>query len=225
MIVLKIIGIVLLIIILLIGVILTLPVGIIIKNDEKGFNFFVKILFIKIPIKQKQKPKKKKPEKKTEERQQISKNKSNGLVQRILDALGISNLTNIKEDTEEKGFSETVGDLASALVNIIKQILKLFKHIRLKKLYLNCICGGEDSAETAMNYGTACAVIYPVSGYLHSIMKVNHRKENIIVQCDFGSEQGRFETEAHISVRIFFIVVALIKLVWSEYQRKLQEMK
>ena len=225
MIVLKIIGIALLIIVLLIARILACPVGIIIKNSENGWEFFGKILFINIPIETDKTTKKVETEKKTEKSKQGNKKQEKGFLDSILEALGISKLTNAKKDAEKNGFSDTVGDTVAVLTNIIKQVAALFKHIYLKKLYINCICGGEDAAEIAMDYGIACAVVYPLSGYVHSVMKVNSRKEKINVQCDFNREEGLFEVEALLSVRVIYILTAIVKLVKEESQRKLQEMK
>lgn len=222
MIILKIIGIVLLIIILIIALILACPLGIIIKNSEKGWEFFAKVLFIKIPLETDQKPKKKSSVKKSSQKEKKPKK---GFIKSILDALGISKLTNVKEDTQKKGFGETISDTVAVLTNIIKQVVGLFKHLKLKKLHINCICGGEDSAETAMDYGIACAVIYPLSGYIQSVMKVNHRKNEINVQCDFNREEGIFEIDTLITVRLIYILTAIVNLVKEESQRKLQEMK
>lgn len=226
MIVLKIIGIVLLILILLIALILLCPVGIIIKNDKKkGIELFIKILFLKIPIEtDKKEPAKKKPAEYKYERKKPAK-KSKGFLQNILDALGISKLTNIRKDTEKQGFADTIGDTVSVIINIIKQIAGLFKHIKIKKLFINCICGGEDAAQAAMDYGIACAAIYPISGYLHSIVKINSRKEDINVQCDFNREDSFFEFDTLLSVQVIFIITALIKLIAEESKRKVQEMK
>jgi len=225
MIVLKIIGIVLLIVLFILVLILLCPVGIIISNREKGIEFFVKVLFLKIPV-DAQEEKSEKP-KKTEYKhaEKKPKKKSKGFLQNILDSLGVTKLTNIKKDTEKQGFADTIGDTISVVTNIIKQIAGLFKHIKIKKLFLNCICGGEDAAQTAMDYGVACAAIYPLSGYLHSIIKVNSRKEHISVKCDFNREETKFEFETLLSVQVIFIVTALIKLIMEESERKVQEMK
>lgn len=224
MIVLKIIGIVLLIVLIILALILVCPVGIIVSNRGKDFELFVKVLFLKIPInaEQDQPEKPKKPEYKHAEKKPKKKNK--GFLQNILDSLGISKLTNFKKDTEKQGFADTIGDTISVITNIIKQIVGLFKHIKIKKLFLNCICGGEDAAQTAMDYGIACAAIYPLSGYLHSIIKVNSRKEQINVQCDFSREDTKFEFETLLSVQVIFIVIAFIKLIFEESRRKAQEM-
>lgn len=222
MIILKIIGIVLLVIILLMILILACPVGIIIKNSEKGLEFFAKVLFIKIPLEAEEKPKKESSVKKTSQKE---KKPEKSFIKSILDALGISKLTNVKEDAQKKGFGETIGDTVAVLTNIIKQVVGLFKHIKLKRLYINCICGGEDSAEIAMDYGIACAVIYPLSGYVQSVMKVNHRKTAINVQCDFNREEGLFQIDTLITVRVIYILTAFVNLVKEESQRKLQEMK
>ena len=204
MIVLKIIGIVILAIILFVVLILITPVGVVVKSDGEGeIKLGVKILFVTIPL-TKKKDKKSAPKKKKKPKK--------------------STTESIKEKVDKKGFTETISDTVSAVVEIIKQIAQLFKHIKIKKLYIDCICADEDPAKAAMDYGVACAVIYPVSGYLGTFMNINHRKEEINVMCDFTEEKNKFRFDTHISIRIIYIVKAFFSILINQAVKKKQEM-
>lgn len=208
MLVLKIIGIILALILALIFIILMLPVHIIIKKDE---NDEIKILYRVLFFTFGEEP-----------------DPDNKLVKDLMGLAGVSKLTdveNIKESADSKGVSATVSDTVSVLVGLVKQLVWIFKYLKLSKLNINCICAGEDSAETAMDYGVACAVIYPLSGFLHSVMRVNRRKEKINVRCDFINNKPTFNVEAVISVKILFVVIAFLRLVKDETEKKLQEMR
>lgn len=207
MLILKIFGIVLAVIVLLITVILLFPVDIIIKkDDEQEIKILYKYLFWIFGE---------------------ESDPDNKIVKNLLHLSGVSKITDvgdIKANADTHGVSATVSDTVSVFMGLVRQVVWIFKYLKLKKLYIDCVCAGEDCAQTAMDYGVACAVIYPLSGYLHSVMKVNRRKEKINIQCDFNSEDPIFILDTVISVRLIFVVWAFLKLVKEETEKKLQEM-
>ena len=54
-----------------------------------------------------------------------------------------------------------------ALIMIVAGRVKwLLKRVKLEKLRILAVCGGGDAADSAMEYGTVCAVLYTLAGFV-----------------------------------------------------------
>lgn len=79
------------------------------------------------------------------------------------------------------------------------QISKLREKCRIDRLNLELIIGGGDAAETAITYGQACAVVFPVISLLESIIKI--KKKKISVNANFNGDGSIvFDITASISI-------------------------
>ena len=85
----------------------------------------------------------------------------------------------------------------------------LLKRVKLEKLRILAVCGGGDAAESAMEYGTVCAVLYPLAGFIRGSTNACERNIDVRVGCDFTGEPV-FEFELRAAIRIIHIVRALI---------------
>lgn len=129
------------------------------------------------------------------------------------------------QNTSKKSDSSYVSDTMDMLIKIIKHIIRTFKYVKFKKIFLNYISGGEDPADIAAKYGIACATVYPVLGYISSVMNVNSKKININIKCDFDRKEPQFDFNIIISVRIIFIVLSAVRFIIGEIQKKLKEIR
>lgn len=76
--------------------------------------------------------------------------------------------------------------------------IRLIRTITVDKLNLNIIVASDDAAQTAIDYGKICAVIYPVQALIESTMRVRRRSINI--STDFLRNSGEFEGDIKIHV-------------------------
>lgn len=120
-----------------------------------------------------------------------------------------------KEEFSFKKFFQENG--VSGLINILKKILSLatgalkdvFSHIIIKELSVDITAGGEDAADTALNYGHICSAVYPAVSLLTQICKC--RDFRVLVNPDFtdGSE-SKAVCRVSASIKIFWLLKALI---------------
>lgn len=76
---------------------------------------------------------------------------------------------------------------------------KFKKKFRIDRLNLELVVGGGDAAETAITYGQACAVVFPVISLLERIIKI--KKKKILVNANFdGAGSIMFDITGSISV-------------------------
>ncbi len=216
MIALKIIGITLSVILLLLILILILKVRFII-NFKKGesVKFAIGFLCFKFGNKEK-KPK--------EEQNQApeKEKKPNKFVERLKKKLGLD--IDLKEDAQNGDISDSVNKIITLLTLLSSQLKWLVKKLRIDVLRILIICGGGDAADTAMDYGTVCAVVYPFFGYVTENLNLKKDAEELNIGCDFEGE-SHFEFDITVSVRIFYIVKAALSglLDMAENARLIEE--
>ncbi len=217
MLALKIIGIILAALILLIVLILLLNVNLIFEySTEFGFKLRVRVLFLTFGGKEKEE----KPEKEKKEK------KPSKLAEKLKKFFGIDVMTDegLKENVEEAGISETVNKIATVISLIAGQIFWLLKRFKIKKLRLLAICGGEDAADAAMEYGLVCAAVYPMAGYLDTNLKTARNAQDIGIYCDFDGD-AKLEFEFRVSIRVIHVVRAVLKNAMANAERISEEEK
>ncbi len=193
MIVLKIIGIILAVIILIILVALCLPVDVLILVDDKnGFKLlyrFLGKLYGEEP------------------------DPNNVIIKGVKKAVGISHLDSIKtikNTFESRGTAVTVKETADVLLAILNRVVWILRYCRIKKCDIMSISAGDDAA---IDYGTACAVIYPLVGYMKANFSVNERRLNVDIRCDYLNEEASYNVNLELRVKTVHVIRALFYIV------------
>ncbi len=195
MLALKIILIALCALVLIIALILSLDLKVIFAFDTNGrIELYAKLLFFKLyDIHEKKEP-----------------SRFGSYLKRIFGIEALTDKEGLKQDTQESGVSGAANRVIGLLALIAGQILWLLKRVRIKKFHLLAICGGDDAADAAMDYGLVCAAVYPFVGYLESTAKFAKKANDIQVGCDFENEAS-FETEIIAKIRIIHLLRAVFK--------------
>lgn len=220
---LKIIGTVLGFLAALIFIVLILPVSAsITSSDTKKTEFKIKILFFTVFSSLKSE-KKKKSDSSEKEQKSSEKEQNFDKYKRIKHVLGIDRFdsfeklyNNVKKGGIDGTFSKTLGIIKF----VLKQLKEVLNHIKLKKLNITYISGGDSASSAAFGYGIACSAVFPVSGYIQA---VTNGKDNVLldVKCDFDADKPRFNIEAKASIKAYFLLKTAINLI----KRYLEESK
>lgn len=183
-------------IILLFLIILLIPIKIIAKYRLNNFILYLKFAFFKLNIlpsesedeKEKKKSKKRKKSKKVKEADQ--KNKT--------------------DSTKERNISWFI-DLLKKIANLAQGVLKdLFKHIIIKKMLISISVAGENAAETAINYGHYCSVVYPAVGIIAEHTKCE--KYGVDISPNFEEKaNSNYEVDFEAKVRLIWILILIFK--------------
>lgn len=99
-----------------------------------------------------------------------------------------------KEEKHNDKFLKELG--LSGIVNLFTSITELaagvlkdfFAHIIIKSFALSIKVGGKDAADTAINYGKVCSVVYPLTSAVISSMKYTHYGVDILPDFTKGAE-------------------------------------
>lgn len=193
---LKILGIVFAVLVLLVAIILSLPVGIIIRNDKENGP---KVLFSVLGKELKSKPKQEKSD--------------NPIVSALKKIVGVGQSEDKKKsDTHAKdGVLTKLADSAGTLKLLLERIFWLLPRARVKKLHIVSISAGDDAADTALQYGAICAVLYPLISYIRSRMRVSKKAVDTKIACDFDATESTFE----LDIKITFTVWLMLRALWQ----------
>lgn len=189
-------------ILLLIITLLLLPVHIIIKKDkEDGFFFQIKVLFFN-----------------------LSNNDSEdtNTSYNIKKVFGLDkNQENKKTENKLKeSFTQKVTRYSALISDVFNAATSVIKKITVKKLHIDIICAEEDAADTAISYGTCCAVVLPIASTISSLTNMKKDAESINISCDYTSEKGRFDFDIQFYVRLYALLSAVIKFGINHTKRK-----
>ncbi len=183
---------------LIFAIVLACPV---IADIQFKDSFVVKIKVLGIPITvfpQKEKPqseeKKKKPKEEKEKTGKFSKIKG------ILESKGLSGLLDF--------FKELAGVAAGTGK-------KLFSHLVIYQLSVDISISNEDAAKTAIQYGQACAVVYPAMSMITTVAKC--KQSHVCVIADFDDKKTKADFRLKAGMRPIFVLTAgisgLIRLI------------
>jgi len=119
-----------------------------------------------------------------------------------------------KEKTPKLTEKPALLEIVKAFKDLTVGILKRFaRHIRLDELRLRVLVASDDAAKTAVEYGTVCAAAGAVRSVAEGMHRVDLKRVQVAIECDFLAETPEIDAELCVSIRIWRL--ALIALFAS----------
>lgn len=110
----------------------------------------------------------------------------------------------ILEFKDKHGMDGILG-IVKSLLDILTDIPgKLAKHLVIRILDVKLLIVGDDSADTAIKYGYACSVIYPIVSLLESNLKIKRHNEEIVA--GFLAEEPDSEIKLVAYIKPWFLL-------------------
>ena len=148
------------------------------------------------------------------------KSKPNPIVEGLKKALGLEHLGSfekLKESLSRKGAEATLAETVGALWEILDRVFWIIKRCRITRCKIAARCGGEDAP---LDYGTACAVVYPLVSYLESAVGLPPKAEELIIRCEEDRQETALELEIFIRARIWHILRALMHIALKNAEKQ-----
>lgn len=191
----------------LLAVAASLPVTLIVKNDENN-NLLIRYRFLGKTYGQIPKP-------------------ETALTQQLKKSAGI---TRVQEKMSRKEMLqdtvENVKELCGILLDFLNELTSLLRHCTAKVFRVHVVCATDDAASTAITYGVVSTAVYGLSTAAANLLKIRKKGLDLNIGCDFsGHGETRFRYEFQISVRIFRLLPVLVRLVLKEARRENKEAK
>lgn len=184
-------------IILLIALLLILPITA--RIDFKD-DFFVKVKYLGItvykitPDEEEQKPNEK------AEKTEKPKEKQDGIFTKL---------------SKKHGFKGAVKEILSFALDVLKQTKKQLLKIKLRNIKIDLIIVGSDAAQTAIEYGAVCSMVYPVLSIIEQSLNVKYKKINITA--GFKQLDSQFNFSLDVKATPVLLLIIAFKAV-KEYK-------
>ena len=184
-----------------IAFLLFFSVNLYIDYKEDKIMVWVRYLFFKIPVY----PRKKKKSKKTKENKTEDKKTE-------------KQTTQPKEKEDNFFISTAKEEGLGAVIEILSKIIEILKdfssstlnHLRVKKLKLNVVTAGEDAADTALNFGYACSVVYPALGALSGLVSFL-KIPDVNITADYDKKETSASIMLQFKMKLFFLLAVVLK--------------
>lgn len=194
-------------IVALLGLLLLLPLQIVLRYDpENGFFYRVRLLFVPLVRSGRQKePKEEKKPAAPKKEQPVEQKKS--AVPDLLAFLGLGEI-NTKERAKaaiaERGLTAVLGDVLAAIQTLLARTGKCLGSGVFQRFFLTVTIGGDDAADAAISYGTACAAVYSLVTLLEQSMTVRRRRVNVAI--DYLQESSRVSLDLALRYRVWHLL-------------------
>ena len=196
LIVLKILGILLAVIVGIIGILMVLPVTVKVFTDPQGkVKVYYKILFFVFG-------------KKPDPNHIVVK-----LAVKILGLEQYSDWDKIRIAAKVNHWGSVLHQLLSLIRRILKRVVRLLQKCRVSCLHAHITVGHEDAAMAAIEYGSISTAVYAIAGFIDANMKLDKEAMDVAVSCDFARSNPTATMDIRLSVRIFWVVCALLRLI------------
>lgn len=199
MILLKILGIILAAVILLAAGALLLPVDLLLRGGSRQeLRCGVRILGIKIWLRSGEEPEPSEKER-----------AKGGLLRKLRKNFG----TGAGGEAPEKGpgGAEALRETVETVKLWLNRLGWLLRRCRLQRCRIVSVSVGEDAP---LEYGVACAVLYPLAAYLQSSsLRVRRRGLKTDIRCDYAQEESFFSLDIALRIRVIYLVRALLYVV------------
>ena len=131
--------------------------------------------------------------------------------------------SSLQKMVQQQGFVGAVGEICTLVKEIIQKTIQVLSHAKFHPFRLHVRVGGEDAAVTAMEYGSVCAVVYPVLGMLFSVVKAPDPQVNITADYSMNSSELYFNGK--LSVRPIWVLMALCGVLLQYIGQKIKNPK
>lgn len=199
MILLKILGIILAAVILLAAGALLLPVDLLLRGGSRQeLRCGIRILGIKIWLRSGEEPEPSEKER-----------AKGGLLRKLRKNFG----TGAGGEAPEKGpgGAEALRETVETVKLWLNRLGWLLRRCRLQRCRIVSVSAGEDAP---LEYGVACAVLYPLAAYLQSSsLRVRRRGLKTDIRCDYAQEESFFSLDIALRIRVIYLVRALLYVV------------
>lgn len=128
-----------------------------------------------------------------------------------------------KKMVEEDGFAAAISETCRLIKLLLNRLRILLSHTVIKKLRLSISVGGDDAADTAIQYGGVCAAVYPLVGIAASFVKL--QGQQIDIAPDYSESKSEIKIAFTAKLRLFHILSAAIYAAVKYIKIKLENTK
>lgn len=129
----------------------------------------------------------------------------------------------LKRTYKQKGLLGTVEYFSKLLAMFLKRFRWIIRQLNFRKFNLNLSVATSDAANTAVQYGKICSMVYPVLSFLYT--NAHFKAKEVNISADFSKTKSEFQVSLSVTTRLIFWLIAAIAVFFEflKLQRKESE--
>lgn len=186
---------------ILVAVVLSLPVKIIIRNnDQNELILRYKFLFKTFGE---------------------NPNPDDPIVKALTSASGITRLKKerLQENIRSTSLQKTVSETYDLLIDLLKEVVGVLRRCTVSKLHIKIRCVGDGADEAAIHYGQCVTVTYSLLNILRNFLRIRKRGCKIDIGCDHFGSKAVFRYDVILTVRAGRVLSGLWEVIMAETKR------
>lgn len=125
-----------------------------------------------------------------------------------------------KKKIKFKEQKEKLLDILDWAKIVLNRLGKLLGGIRVKRLKFNYTASSEDAAKTALEYGTICALVYPIAGIIEAKTNISQNALVLDINCDYDKKESDYLLDVFLRLRGYHTILAVISILINKYAKK-----
>lgn len=133
----------------------------------------------------------------------------------------------IKSTYKQKGITGTIKYYGDVLLLILKRLRWIIRFVKIRKFVFDLSIASDNAADTAIEYGEVCCVIYPIISFIQTNTNFKFKTDNINISPDFDSTDSKLKASVLVKAKLIICLIAIAGLLWdyTKKQRKESEKK
>ena len=129
----------------------------------------------------------------------------------------------IKSTYKQKGVTGTIKYYGDVLLLILKRLRWIIRFIKIRKFVFDLSIASDNAADTAIEYGEVCCVIYPIISFIQTNTNFKFKTDNINISPDFDSTDSKLKASVLVKAKLIICLIAIAGLLWDYTKKQRKE--
>lgn len=129
---------------------------------------------------------------------------------------------NLKNTYKQKGITGTIKYYSNVIYLVLKQLRWVIKFVKIRKFVFDLTIASDDAADTAIEYGEVCCVVYPTISFIQTNTNFKFKTDNINIRPDFDNSDSKLKASVLVKAKLIICLIAIAALLW-DYTKKQRE--
>lgn len=129
----------------------------------------------------------------------------------------------IKSTYKQKGVTGTIKYYGDVLLLVLKRLRWIIRFIKIRKFVFDLSIASDNAADTAIEYGEVCCVIYPIISFIQTNTNFKFKTDNINISPDFDSTDSKLKASVLVKAKLIICLIAIAGLLWDYTKKQRKE--
>lgn len=129
----------------------------------------------------------------------------------------------IKSTYKQKGITGTIKYYGDVLLLILKRLRWIIRFVKIRKFVFDLSIASDNAADTAIEYGEVCCVIYPIISFIQTNTNFKFKTDNINISPDFDSTDSKLKASVLVKAKLIICLIAIAGLLWDYTKKQRKE--